>query len=96
MRIPPTVKLIIIVAGDENGEDPPSLARAMDRLGYRPSAIGLIVSVNPRFGRGNTVRGAAEELGVPFTEVDVEQFADPYQVTRVLQTLLEAPGRNFP
>jgi hypothetical protein len=30
-------------------------------------------------------------MGLPFSEVGVEQFADPYQVPRVLRTLLEAP-----
>jgi hypothetical protein len=28
---------------------------------------------------------------VPFSEVEVRQFDDPYQVTRVLKTLLDAP-----
>jgi len=28
---------------------------------------------------------------VPFTEVDVRQFDDPYQVPRVLRAMLEAP-----
>jgi hypothetical protein len=30
-------------------------------------------------------------LQVPFSEVSVESFADPYQVPRVLATLLDAP-----
>jgi hypothetical protein len=37
------------------------------------------------------VRGCATALGVPFSEVTLDQFADPYQVTRVLKALLEAP-----
>jgi hypothetical protein len=41
--------------------------------------------------RGRTVRNCARELRVPFTEVSVDQFDDPYQVPRVLQTMLEAP-----
>jgi hypothetical protein len=28
---------------------------------------------------------------VPFSEVNVDQFADPYQVPRVLKALLDAP-----
>ena len=28
---------------------------------------------------------------MPYSEVEVDQFDDPYQVTRVLKALLEAP-----
>jgi hypothetical protein len=41
--------------------------------------------------RGTTVRDCARALNVPYTEVAVEQFDDPYQVPRMLQALLEAP-----
>ena len=37
------------------------------------------------------MRDCARELAVPFSEVDVEQFDDPYHVPRVLRALLEAP-----
>ena len=30
-------------------------------------------------------------MKVPFSEVNVSQFDDPYQVTRVLKALLDAP-----
>ena len=30
-------------------------------------------------------------LGVPYSEIKVEVFDDPYHVTRVLSALLEAP-----
>lgn len=91
VRVPTGAKLIVIVAGDENGESPARFASALTECGYRPDAMGLILSVNPRFGRGGTVTGAAAELQVPFTEVRVDQFDDPYQVTRVLTTMLSAP-----
>jgi len=37
------------------------------------------------------VRDCAKALKVPYSEVTVEQFDDPYHVTRVLRALLEAP-----
>ena len=40
--------------------------------------------------RGNTVRRAAEVLGLPYTEVNVGQFTDVYQVQRTLKAVLEA------
>jgi hypothetical protein len=89
LRIAPDRRLIVIVVGDEDGENGRTFADAFERLGYRPAAIALIVSVAWR--RGSTVRDAAAELGVPFSEVDVAQFEDPYQVTRVLTALLDAP-----
>ncbi len=51
--------------------------------------MAIIVSVAS--GRGKSVSGCAATLKVPFAEVQVEDFNDPYQVTRVLKTLLEAP-----
>ena len=39
----------------------------------------------------SSVKGCAAHLKVPFAEVKVEDFTDPYQVPRVLKTLLEAP-----
>ena len=39
----------------------------------------------------SSVRRCAAVMEVPFSEVSVDQFEDPYQVPRVLQTLLEAP-----
>jgi hypothetical protein len=59
--------------------------------GYQPSAVALIVNVDSSWQRGSTVRDASADLGVPFSEVEVGQFDDPYQVTRVLKTLLDAP-----
>jgi Mg-chelatase subunit ChlD len=91
VRIPGDATLIVIVVGDEAGEDGQAFASALEDLGYRPAALALIVSVNARFGRGRTVRDASRSLGVPFSEVEVAQFDDPYQVTRVLKTLLDAP-----
>lgn len=82
-------KLIVIVVGDEAGEDGASFARSFKDHGYEVAAIAIIVSVSS--GRGTTVQQAARALGVPYSEVQVDQFEDPYQVPRVLRTLLEAP-----
>ena len=57
---------------------------------YVPKAIAHIVNVAPNENRGSTVRRAAEVLGVPYTEVNVEQFTDVYQVQRTLKAVLEA------
>ena len=88
-RIAPDSKLIVIVVGDEAGEDGAALARAFGEYGYAPAAIAVMVSVAS--GRGRTIQDCARTLGVPFTDVDVAQFEDPYQVPRVLRALLEAP-----
>ena len=37
------------------------------------------------------MRDCAKTLAVPYSEVTVEQFDDPYHVPRVLRALLEAP-----
>jgi uncharacterized protein (DUF58 family) len=90
VRIPSTAKLVVIAVGDEDGEDGAQFARAFGELGYAVGAIALILNVVHR--RGNTVINAARALGVPFSTVEIEQFDDPYQVPRVLQTILEAPS----
>jgi hypothetical protein len=89
VRIPDEAALVVMVVGDEDGEEPEVLAQGFRAAGYRVDALALIVSVAQR--RGRTVRGCAAALGVPFSEVSVDQFEDPYQVPRVLTTLLEAP-----
>ncbi|MBS2017021.1 MAG: VWA domain-containing protein [Deltaproteobacteria bacterium] len=88
-RVAADSKLIVIVVGDEAGEDGAQLARAFTDHGYAPAAIAVMVSVAS--GRGRTVQDCARTLGVPFADVDVAQFEDPYQVPRVLRALLEAP-----
>jgi hypothetical protein len=47
--------------------------------------------VNVAHSRGTTVQLCARALGVPYSEVQIDQFEDPYQVPRVLRALLEAP-----
>jgi hypothetical protein len=89
VRIPAGARLAVIVAGDEAGEAGGQLAGVFSQLGYEVSGMGLIAAVSQ--GRGATVRQCAQALGVPFTEVDVKQFDDPYQVPRVLRAMLEAP-----
>jgi hypothetical protein len=89
VRVPVGAKLVVIVVGDEAGEAGASFAQAFTRLGYRPDAIALMVNV--AFRRGATVRDCARELGVPFSEVTIAQFDDPYQVPRVLKALIDAP-----
>ncbi len=89
VEIPAAAKLIVMVVGDEAGEAGDQLARAFRELRYPPAAMGMLVSVAS--ARGNTVRSCATQLGVPFSEVDVKHFDDPYQVPRVLKAMLEAP-----
>ena len=88
VRVPAGAKLIVIVVGDEAGESGAQLAQTFRAHGYDVAAIALILAGT----RGGTsVSGCARELGVPYSEVKVEQFDDPYHVTRVLRALLEAP-----
>jgi hypothetical protein len=91
VRVPAGAALIVIVVGDEAGESGAAFAAACTEYGYQPAALALIVNVDRGWSRGSTVRDASAELGVPYSEVEVAQFDDPYQVTRVLKTLLDAP-----
>ncbi len=88
LRVPTGAKLIVIVVGDEAGEQGAQLAGVFRSLGYTVDAMALIVA---GVRGGSTVRDCAKTLGVPFSEVQVTQFDDPYHVTRVLRALLEAP-----
>ena len=90
VRVPAGDRLIVMVVGDEAGESGRELARAFHEHGYAPAALALLLSAGPS-GRGSTVKEAARELRVPFSEVSVEHFDDPYQVPRVLRALLDAP-----
>jgi hypothetical protein len=87
--LPRDAKLVVIVVGDEAGEAGANFAESFRRAGYDPAALALIVNV--AVSRGTTVRDAARALAIPFSQVSVEQFDDPYQVPRVLQALLDAP-----
>jgi hypothetical protein len=91
VQFPVDAKLIVIVVGDEAGESGKSFADAFSRYGYKPDAMALLLSVSSAAQRGATVMSCAAEMALPFSMVDVEQFDDPYQVTRVLGALLEAP-----
>jgi len=88
VRVPVGSKLIVIVVGDEAGESGAQLAQTFRTLGYTVDAIALLLAGQPR---GSTVRDCARELKVPYSEVTVNQFDDPYHVPRVLRALLEAP-----
>lgn len=89
VRIPRDAKLVVIAVGDEAGESGRSFAASFRNCGYDVAAMALIVNV--AYSRGRTVQDAAVELKVPFSEVRVDQFDDPYQVPRVLKALLDAP-----
>ncbi len=89
VKIPADGKLVVIVVGDEQGEHGRDFAREFSHFGYRPSAMALMLNV--AWSRGSTVRDCARELVVPYSEVTIEQFEDPYQVPRVLTALLDAP-----
>ncbi len=88
VRVPTGSKLIVIVVGDEAGETGAQLAQTFRTLGYTVGAIALLLAGQPR---GSTIRDCARELAVPYSEVTVAQFDDPYHVPRVLRALLEAP-----
>jgi len=95
VTFPPEAKQLVIVVGDEAGENGQDLARAFQQLGFAPAAVALMVSVSAASqGRGRTVRDCARALSLPFSEVDVKSFEDPYQVPRVLAALLEAPVQS--
>jgi len=89
VQVPGEAKLIVIVVGDEAGEEGAQLAKTFRECGYDVSALALIVSV--AHSRGTSVRTCSTTLRVPFSEVSVDQFEDPYQVPRVLKALLDAP-----
>lgn len=88
-RVPAGSKLVVIVVGDEAGEDGAQLARAFSEYGYAVAALAIMVNVSG--ARGRTVQDCARALGIPYSEVQIDQFEDPYQVPRVLRALLEAP-----
>ncbi|GMU62172.1 MAG: hypothetical protein AMXMBFR34_39350 [Myxococcaceae bacterium] len=91
VTFPDSSRLVVIVVGDEAGEAGDQLARAFTDCGYRPSALAMLVSVAGNAARGNSVRTCAGFMKLPFSEVNVSHFDDPYQVTRVLKALLDAP-----
>jgi len=88
LRVQAGTKLVVIVVGDEAGESGESFAQTFRNHGYIVDAMALLVAGSPR---GTSVRDASRVLNVPYSEVTVEQFDDPYHVTRVLRALLEAP-----
>jgi hypothetical protein len=88
VSVPAEAKLIVIVVGDEAGEQGSTLSQTFRDLGYRVDAVALMLSASYR---GSTVRDCARELGVPYSEVTIDQFDDPYHVPRVLKALLDAP-----
>ena len=88
MRVPEDAKLVVIVVGDEAGERGETLATVFRNFNYRVDAMALLLSAAYR---GSTVRDCAQVLQVPYSEVNAEQFDDPYHVPRVLKALIEAP-----
>jgi hypothetical protein len=89
VTFPAEARLVVIVVGDEAGEAGDQFARAFRECGYAVAAVAMLVSVS--HARGSTVKSAAQQMKVPFSEVSVDSFNDPYQVTRVLKALLDAP-----
>jgi hypothetical protein len=87
VRFLPGVKIAVIVVGDAQGETGASFANTFRTLGYQVSAMAFLQAG----GTGATVRDCARELQVPYSEINVAQFDDPYHVPRVLRALLEAP-----
>lgn len=91
VKFPASARVVVIVVGDEAGEAGDQFARSFRESGYEVSALAMLVSVAGHGARGNTVRSCATFMKVPFSEVNVAQFDDPYQVTRVLKAILDAP-----
>jgi hypothetical protein len=91
VAVPAGARLAVIVVGDEDGEAGRDMARAFAENGYAPSALALLISVANNGKRGTSVRDCAREMGLPFSEVTIDQFDDPYQVPRVLRALLDSP-----
>ncbi len=56
VRIPESARLVVIVVGDEAGEDGAQLARTFRAFGYRVDAMALLLASAQR---GPTVRGCA-------------------------------------
>lgn len=92
VRIPAAAQLLVIVVGDEAGEHGVELAKAFDTHGYKPSAMALLLNLAPGAARGHSIRGCAQQLRIPLHEITVDHFSDPYQVPRVLKTLIESAG----
>jgi len=90
VRIPDGAELIVFAVGDEQGEAGENFALTIRKSGYRVSAFAHVVNVCQNWGRGQTVRRAAEVLSVPYLEVNVAQLCDVYQVQRTLRAVLEA------
>lgn len=82
--------LIVMVVGDEGGEAGSVLAKELGDCGFKPAALALFVNLTT-YGRGRTVQETAAILRVPFSEMKLEEFDDPYHVTRALRRLLDAP-----
>lgn len=89
VRVPPGAQLLVIVVGDEAGENGPELAKAFDTYGYKPAAMALMLNLAPGAARGHSIRGCTQTLRIPFHEITIDHFSDPYQVPRVLRTLIE-------
>jgi hypothetical protein len=87
--LPKGARLVVIVVGDEAGETGAELAKAFDDARLPPSALAIMLNIAPGGQRGHSIRGCATHLRIPFHEITIEQFADPYQVPRVLKTLFE-------
>jgi hypothetical protein len=87
VRLPAAAKLIVIVVGDAQGELGAQLAQTFRACDYAVAAMAFLQAG----GTGDTVRDCARALGVPYSEIAVAQFDDPYHVPRVLRALLEAP-----
>ena len=94
VRVPAGAQLLVIVVGDEAGESGPELAKAFDDHGFKPAALALLLNLAAGASRGHSIRGCAQHLRVPFHEIAIDHFSDPYQVPRVLRTLLESAGSS--
>lgn len=90
LRMREGARLIVIAAGDEEGEQGRSFADVLVQLGFKPAAFALILSCRGAH-TGRTVRDASATLRVPYSEIDASAFEDPYQVTRALKAMLDAP-----
>jgi len=59
VRIPESATLIVIVVGDEAGEEGPTFALSFFENGFNPSALALVLNVERSSWLGTTLRDAA-------------------------------------
>lgn len=85
---------LIVFVGDEEDDKITQLVQAVRGTQLRPVAFGLmkVASNMQGTGRGQVVRQAAIQLGIPCINIDTNMFdgSDPYAIPRIIQNLIAA------